>query len=150
MTAFDPKRTSPPPAIGCVWLYGLLAEPFKLVFGPWGSFFRQLGAHRMTSSLGTVLIWASWLYVAVAVIAAKSTFRKARQGNPAYFSYVGDTGPDPFKFREVRGLFDLITDNALGRKGFDESIIKRVRIVRVIYLIAPIAFILFFAGIAIR
>ena len=105
----------------------------------------------MTASFGTILIWASWLYVMVAVIAAKTTFRKARQGNPSYFSTPGEAHPtDTFKLREARGLIELLTDSALGNKGFDASIIKRVRIVKVMYLAAPIAFVLFAVGVVIR
>jgi hypothetical protein len=104
----------------------------------------------MAANLGTILIWVSWLYVAVAVIVAKTTYRKARQANPSYFSVSEGKGPDPFKVGEARGTFELIMDDAIDRRGFDASVIKRVRAVKVMYLTAPIALIAFVVGIMIR
>lgn len=104
----------------------------------------------MAVNLATVLTWASWLYVAVAVIAAKTTYRKARQENPSYFSASESKGFDPFKIGETRGTFKLITDSALESRGFHASVIKRVRVVKLMYLTAPIAFFAFFVGVMIR
>ena len=104
----------------------------------------------MARFLGTTMIWVSWLYIAIAVITAKITYHKAHQNNPTYFSSPTEVHPDPFKFGEARGVFDLIRDNALENKGFSASIIKRVRLIQFMYLTAPIALILFFVGLIIR
>jgi hypothetical protein len=108
-----------------------------------------LGAHRMSASLGTILIWVSWLYVVVAIFSAKRTYRKARQSHPAYFGSPEKAHRDPLNLEEARGVFELITDSAIESKGFDASIIKMVRTIRVLYFTAPIAFFIFVIGIAI-
>ena len=104
----------------------------------------------MASSFGTALIMASWLYIALAVIAAKIAFRKAKKDNPAYFSAPGAPRSDMFKIGEARGVLELVMDDAIDRRGFSASTVRTVNLVKIMYLTAPLALVLFVAGIMLR
>ncbi|MBP3985180.1 hypothetical protein J5837_12260 [Pseudoxanthomonas helianthi] len=104
----------------------------------------------MTENLGAILIWASWAYIAVAVIAARVMINKARRANPTYFRTSQNSSPDPFNFARARDILELIADSSPETKGFDASILRLARVVKAMYLSAPIALILFFMGILIR
>jgi len=104
----------------------------------------------MTSSVGTTLIWASWLYIAIAVVVAKLAYRRVKRDNPDYFSDSRSTRPDPLKIGEARGILDLVMDDAIERRGSNPSTVKFVNLIKVMYLTAPLALLLFAAGIFIR
>lgn len=104
----------------------------------------------MMSSVGAALIWASWLYIAIALVVAKLAYRKVKKDNPDYFSDLRSTQPDPFQIGEARGVLDLVMDAAIERRGFSASTLKLVTVVKIMYLTAPLAFLLFAIGIFIR
>jgi hypothetical protein len=104
----------------------------------------------MTSSVGVTLIWVSWLYVAIAVVAAKLAYRRVKRDNPDYFSDSRSTRADPLKIGEARGIFDLVMDDAIERRGFSASTSKLVTLIKIMYLTAPLALLLFAVGIFIR
>ena len=104
----------------------------------------------MTSSLGTTLIWVSWLYIAIAVVAAKLAYRRVKRDNPDYFSDSHSTRPDPLEIGEARGILDLVMDDAIERRGFNASTVKFINLIKIMYLTAPLALLLFAVGILIR
>lgn len=104
----------------------------------------------MISSVGTTLIWASWLYIAIAVLAAKVTYRRAKKDNPDYFSAPRTTRWDPLKLGEARGVLDLAMDDAIAKRVFTASTVKAVNLVKIMYLTAPLALVLFLVEIVIR
>ncbi|KRG45807.1 hypothetical protein ARC20_07075 [Stenotrophomonas panacihumi] len=104
----------------------------------------------MTSALGEILMWSSWLYAMVAVFAARRAYRMAEKQNPDYFSSGGTPRNDPLNLYESRTTVSLIWDKSLQAKGFDAEVVKRFGTVRVMYRTMPIALILFFLGIILR
>jgi hypothetical protein len=100
--------------------------------------------------LGAILIWGSWLYITVAIVLAKVTYRHALKANPAYIEVSEDSQLDPFKFKRTADTLELIMDDSLELNGFAPSVVKMARIVKIMYFTAPIAFVLFIYGIFVR
>jgi hypothetical protein len=90
------------------------------------------------------------LYIAIAVVAAKLAYRKAKKDNPGYFSTPRTTRPNPFKVDEARGVLGLVMDDAIDKRGFSTSTVRAVNLVKIMYLTAPLALVLFVVGIVIR